>query len=285
VLRSLKQPLSKVGRLARLLPVSDRQWANLDLLRTLVQRDLRVRYEGSMIGNLWAVVHQVLQLLIFTYVFSVVLQVKLSLKGLPANDFTYGLWLFAGLVPWTALVLGLSQAATSVINQPNLVKKVVFPLSLLPLVPILSAFVESSIGLMLLIAMLAFTTKTLHASLLLLPLVWIPQLLLTAGLGYLTAGLTVFIRDIAQTVGVVLNLWFYVTPIIYPANIVPEFLKFWVFQVNPFTAIVETYRDLILEGKLAHGPELLTAYGVAIAVFFLGWLIYKRLRPAFADVL
>jgi len=285
VLRSLKQPFSKVRRLARFLPVSDRQWANLDLLRTLVQRDLRARYEGSMIGNLWAVVHQILQLLIFTYVFSVVLQVKLSLKGLPATDFTYGLWLFAGLIPWTALVMGLSQAAMSVINQPNLVKKVVFPLSLLPLVPIVSAFIESSIGLILLIAMLAFTTKMLHASLLLLPLVWIPQLLLTAGLGYLTAGLTVFIRDIAQTVGVVLNLWFYVTPIIYPADIVPEFLKFWVFQFNPFTAIVETYRDLILEGKLAHGPELLTTYGVAIAVFFLGWFVYKRLRPAFADVL
>jgi lipopolysaccharide transport system permease protein len=130
-------------------------------------------------------VNQLSQLLIYTYVFSIVLNVKLSLKGLPPNNITFGLWLFAGLLPWIAFTGGLSQAAGSVVNQPNLVKKVVFPLGLLPLVPILATFIESSFGLMALIVLVAAVTHTLHPTLGLLPIVWLPQLLLTAGLGIL----------------------------------------------------------------------------------------------------
>ncbi len=208
------------GRLRRILPISDRLWTKFDLLRTLVRRDLEARYKGSVLGNLWSIVNPLSQLLIYTYVFSVILKVKLSLKGLPANEnVSFGLWLFAGLLPWIAFSTGLNQSASSVIGQPNLVKKVVFPLSLLPLVPILSAFVESSFGLMMLIFFVALSSGTIHTTLALLPLVWLPQLLLTAGLGYLAAGLTVFLRDIPQTLNVILNIWFYATPVVYPAYI------------------------------------------------------------------
>lgn len=141
----------KALKLRRWLPVNQRWWAKFDLLRTLVKRDLEARYKGSVLGNLWPLLNQLSQLLIYTYVFSVVLKVKLSLKTLPENNFTFGLWLFAGLLPWIAFSSGLTQAASSVVGQPNLVKKVVFPLGLLPLVPILSAFIESSFGLMALI--------------------------------------------------------------------------------------------------------------------------------------
>ncbi len=281
----LKSPVAQLKRLGQWLPLSEKQWLHLDLLKTLVQRDLQARYQGSILGNFWTVANQLLQLLIFTYVFSVVLQVKLSLKGLPANDLTYGLWLFAGLIPWNAFSAGLSQATTSVINQPNLVKKVVFPLGVLPLVPIFATFVESSVGLMILMVALVVTTQTLHATLLLLPIVWIPQLLLTIGLGYLVAGLTVFLRDIAQTVGVILSLWFYATPVIYPAGVIPENLQVWVFRLNPLTAIIESYRDLLLVGTFAHRQDLLLSYVIAVVIFILGWRIYRRLRPAFADVL
>ena len=183
----------------RALPRNERWWGKLDLLITLVQRDLEARYKGSVLGNLWPLVNQLSQLLILTYVFSVVLKVKLSLSGLPANNLTFGLWLFAGMLPWTAFLNGFMPAAQSVIAQPNLVKKVVFPLGLLPLVPICSAFVESSLGLMVLILLVGITSQTVHGTLWLLPLVWVPQLLLTAGLGYLAAGLTVFLRDVPQT--------------------------------------------------------------------------------------
>lgn len=285
LLKPVKAVARKAVKLAQWRPTYRAWLTKLDLLKTLVQRDLEARYQGSVLGNLWSLLNQVAQLLVYTYLFSIVLQVKLSLKGLPTNSFTFGLWLFAGLVPWLAFTSGFLQASGAVVGQPNLVKKVVFPLALLPLVPVIAAFVESSLGLMALITFVAFTGKTIHSTLWLFPLIWIPQLLLTAGLGYLSAGLTVFLRDIPQTIGIVLNLWFYVTPIVYPASLVPESLRFWVFWLNPFSAIAEVYRDLVLVGEVHHWAEWGVASGTSLVVFCLGFFVYQRLRPGFADVL
>jgi lipopolysaccharide transport system permease protein len=268
------------------LRLANEQWqAKYDLLGTLVRRDLEARYKGSVLGNLWPLLNQLSQLIIYTYVFSIVLKVKLSLRGLPENNLTFGLWLFAGLLPWIAFTGGLTQAAGSVVGQSNLVKKVVFPLSLLPLVPILSTFIESSFGLMALILLVALTTHTLHVTLALLPLIWITQLLLTAGLGYLTAGLTVFLRDIPQTLNVLLNLWLYLTPIVYPASAIPEMWRNWIFWLNPMAAIAEVYRDLVLVGEVQHWGEWGVASAISVTFFICGFWVYKRLRPAFADVL
>jgi lipopolysaccharide transport system permease protein len=275
----------KTKKLSRLVPISEQQWAKFDLLRTLVRRDLEARYKGSILGNLWPLINQLSQLLIYTYVFAIVLKVKLSLHGIPENNFTFGLWLFAGLLPWISFTGGVVQAATSVISQPNLVKKVVFPLALLPLVPVLSALIESSFGLMALIFFVALTTNTLHPTLALLPLVWLTQLLLTTGLAYLTAGLTVFLRDVPQTLAVILNIWFYLTPIMYPVSAIPEDFRGWIFWLNPMTAISEVYRDIILVGEIKHWSEWGVASAIAIMVFCCGFTVYKRLRSAFADVL
>ncbi|WP_017319085.1 ABC transporter permease [Mastigocladopsis repens] len=275
----------KAGKLRRLLPFNDLWWAKFDLLRTLVRRDLEARYKGSVLGNLWPLVNQLSQLLIFTYVFSIVLKVKLSLKNLPENNFTFGLWLFAGLLPWIAFSNGLIQSTNSVVGQPNLVKKVVFPLALLPLVPVLSTLIESSFGLMALIFFVALTSHTLHATLALLPLVWLTQVLFTSGLGYLAAGLTVFLRDIPQTLTVVLNIWLYLAPIVYPASAIPEAWRGWVFWLHPIGTIAEVYRDLVLTGDVKHWGEWAVAFVVSAIVFYLGYSVYKRLRPAFADVL
>lgn len=261
-------------------------WAKFELLRVLVRRDLEARYKGSVLGNLWPLINQLSQLLIYIYVFSIVLQVKLSLRGLPDNHtIGFGLWLFAGFLPWFGFAGGLTQSTLSVINQPNLVKKVVFPLALLPLVPILSTFIESSFGLIALIVLVAFSSQTLQGTLALLPLVWLPQLLLTAGLGYLTAGFTVFLRDIPQTLGVILNLWFYITPIIYPISSIPPQFRFVVTWFNPMTAFAEFYRDLILVGEITHWREWAVASTVSLVIFIIGFRTYKKLRPAFADVL
>ncbi|WP_199316161.1 ABC transporter permease [Tolypothrix sp. FACHB-123] len=274
-----------IGKIRRILPVDEKLWVKFDLLRTLVRRDLEARYKGSVLGNLWPLLNQISQLLIYTYVFSIVLKLKITLKSLPDNNFTFGLWLFAGLLPWIAFTGGLLQSANSVVTQPNLVKKVVFPLALLPIVPILSTFIESSLGLMALIFFVALSSHTLPTTLILLPLVWLTQLLLTAGLGYLAAGLTVFLRDIPQTLGVVLNIWFYITPLVYPASNIPEQWRNWIFWLNPIAAIAEVYRDLILAGEVKHWGEWGVASIVASILFVSGFLVYKRLRPAFADVL
>jgi len=283
--RSMRGVVRQAERFSRHLPPNNPWWAKLDLLKALVVRDLEARYKGAVLGNFWSLVNQLSQLLIYTYVFAIVLRVKLSLQGLPENKLTFGLWIFAGLLPWTAFTSGLLPAAVSVLNQPNLVKKVVFPLGLLPLVPVFSAFVESTIGIMGLILLVGITTHTVHSTLWLLPLVWLPQLLLTAGLSYLVAGLTVFLRDVPQTLGVITNLWFYLTPIVYPASLIPEQWRIWVFWLNPMTAIAETYRDLILEGNVKHWQEWGIASLISLVVFYGGLQLYRRLRPAFADVL
>lgn len=262
-----------------------RLYAYWDLLWTLVSRDLAVKYQGAVLGNLWSLLNHLSQLLIFTYVFSVVLQVKLNLPTLPENRFTFGLWLFAGLVPWTAFTTGIVQAAGSVVNQPNLVKKVVFPLMLLPLVPVLAAFLESLLGLALLWVATIFTTSVVHGALLLLPFVWLTQLALTVGIAYFVAGLTVFLRDIPQTVSVVLNLWFYLTPIVYPVAKVPVEFQQWILWLNPLATIVEVYRDIILVGKVLHGGEWLVATLLSVTALYGGVRLYRHLRPAFADVL
>ena len=285
MLQTIRGVLCKTGKLKKFLPFNNQQWAKFDLLRALVRRDLESRYKGSVLGNLWPLVNQLSQLIIYTYVFAVVLKVKLTLHGVPDNNFTFGLWLFAGLLPWIAFTSGLTQASNSVIAQPNLVKKVVFPLGLLPLVPILSALIESSFGLILLIFFVALTTHTLHTTLALLPLAWLSQILLTMGLGYLTAGLTVFLRDIPQTLGVILNVWFYMTPIIYPASSIPESFRSLVFWLNPMAAISEVYRDIILVGEIHHWSEWGVASLISATLFWFGLYIYKKLRPAFADVL
>ena len=285
MLQSIRGVFGKTRKLKKILPFSNQQWAKFDLLRTLVRRDLEARYKGSVLGNLWPLVNQLSQLLIYTYVFAIVLKVKISLQGVPDNNLTFGLWLFAGLLPWISFTGGLTQASNSVINQPNLVKKVVFPLALLPLVPILSTFIESAFGLVALIFFVALTTHTLHSTLALLPLVWFTQLLLTTGLGYLFAGLTVFLRDIPQTLGIFLNILFYMTPILYPASSIPESFREWVFWLNPLAAISEVYRDIILVGEVKHWSEWGVASLISAVIFYLGFTVYKKLRPAFADVL
>jgi lipopolysaccharide transport system permease protein len=282
------RPLRPFQRL--LTPAQGRQ---LELLTSLVQRDLVARYKGSLLGNFWPLLNQLAQLMIYTYVFSIVLQVKPGalqaenplLEGVPASSLTFGLWLFAGLIPWMAFTSGFAQAASAVTSQPNLVKKVVFPLGLLPMVPIFTAFVESTIGLATLLVFVLVFLRTAHLSVLLLPLVWLPQLLLTLGLGYLCAGLTVFLRDIPQTIGIILNLWFYLTPIVYPLNKIPQPFQDWVRWGNPLATIGEVYRDLVLVGRMQHWLEWGITTTVAALIFCLGLWVYRRLRPAFADVL
>jgi len=276
----------KLSYLKQQFPFLKAWWLKFDLLRMLVKRDLEARYKGSVLGNLWSVVNQLSQLLIYTYVFSIILKVKLSLKGLPEeNSLVFGLWLFAGLLPWIAFTSGLTQAATSVVSQTNLVKKVVFPLALLPLVPVFSALVESAFGLIILIVFVAFRIGTLHETLGLLPLIWLPQLLFTVGLAYFTAALTVFFRDIPQTILVLLNLWFYMTPIVYPIDVVPETVRDLVLWLNPIAAITQIYRDLILIGQVNHGGEWAVLMVISLLTFSGGFWVYQRLRSGFADVL
>lgn len=259
--------------------------ALLDLLGILLIRDLDARYKGSVLGKLWPLVTQISQIALYTYVFGVILRVRVNIEGLPDTNLAFGIWLFAGLLPWLAFTGGLSQAANSVVGQPNLVKKVVFPMSLLPIVPVLSSLVETSFGLLPLLALFAVVTHHIHPTVLLLPVVWMVQILFTLGFAYIVAGLTVYVRDVPQTMGIILNIWFYLTPIVYPRTAIPGRLRTIVFSANPMVAFIDAYRNLILVGRFDQWEEFARTAVFSIFVFTLGFSLYRRLTPAFADVL
>jgi lipopolysaccharide transport system permease protein len=254
-----------------------------------------VRYKGSLLGRFWLVLNQLAQLVVYTYAFSIVLRARPpEVQSLPLNaNVAYALWLFAGLIPWTALVAGVLPAATSVLGQPNLVKKVVFPLKLLPLVPIGIAMIESLTGILILLTVMAFSLTAGHSIPLqafLLPILWVPQILLMTGLGYICASLTVFIRDIPQTLGIILNLGFYLTPIVYSISNpdLPKWLPNLVYCVNPMAGIIQGYRDLLglkSPDALIHWSAIGYSMLIASIVFGLGYSLYHRLQKGFADLL
>ncbi|MEM6501672.1 MAG: ABC transporter permease [Cyanobacteria bacterium P01_C01_bin.89] len=261
------------------------QRKNAELLRSLVIRDLEAKYSGSMLGTFWSLVHQLSQIAIYTYVFSVILQVKLNISNVPESNFTFGTWLYAGLLPWNTLIASVTQSSLAVLNQPNLVKKVVFPLGLLPLVPVATAFIESLPGVLLLLIMDFLGDQSLPLTLFLLPFIWLPQLLFTTGLAYLLAGLTVFIRDLPQLILIVINLWFYLTPLVYPVSVIPNAWRDWVFWLNPVATIAEVYRDLLIVGSVNHLSQWIFLGGISTLLFGIGWKTYRALRPSFSDVL
>jgi ABC-type polysaccharide/polyol phosphate export permease len=250
------------------------------LLRELVLRDLRSRYAGSLLGFVWAFVHPLWQLALFSFVFAYVLKVPL----LGERTASFPLFLFAGLLPWLGVQEGIQRAATVVGENANLVKKLRFPSELLVLSVVVSSFLHQAVALLVFaliqIAGGAFSWRAMPW----LVLGVAGQLALSFGLGLAAAALQVFFRDVAQLVGIALSAWFYLTPIVYPVGLVPEAFRDLLLY-NPLSAVVGLYRAALL-GSAPPPLGSLIALGTAAALALAGGrAIFRRLRPAFADEL
>lgn len=250
-----------------------------DLLLSWTVRDLQVRYQGSFLGNAWAVLHPLATLATYTFVFSVVLNLRFG----PPGHGGFALFLMAGLLPWLAFAETVQRATTVITGNANLVKKVVFPLEVLPASLVASSLVNLAIGLAILLVAVAGTIG-LTPALAWLPVIALVQIAFTLGVAWLLASLGVFVRDLAMGIGLVLNIVLYLSPILYPASAVPAAWR-WLFDYNPIAFWVEAYRHAILDGAgPAFGP--LAAHGaLALAVMALGWAWFAKTRRAFADVL
>lgn len=266
-------------------PLIQRIRTTSDLLGMLLKRDLDARYKGALLGKLWPLINQAIQIVIYTVVFSTIMKAHVDMPELSSSRLGFGIWLFTGLLPWIGFAGGISASASAVISQPNFVKKIVFPLPLLPVVPVITAIIESLFGLIPLLIVVVAVTHKLHLTLLLLPVAWVFQALFTIGLAYVAAAITVYLRDIPQSIATILNVWFYLTPIIYPLSVLPEPIKKFVQYGNPMTAFTDVYRDLILAGRVRDPATLLCAAIWTVAVFTIGLTFYRRLQVAFADVL
>lgn len=251
---------------------------HLFLLKELVKRDFQGRYAGSVLGFVWSFVQPLWTLVLYYFVFSTILQ--LSPLGERTGNFAF--FLFAGLLPWLAVHEGILRGATAITDSAALVKKLSFPSEVLVLAVILAALVHEAIAAGLFLAVLAMAGELSLGSLPVL-LVALPlQVALTLGLALLLAAVNVFFRDVSQLLGMVLNAWFFLTPIVYPLALVPERFRGWV-ELNPLTALVGLYRHALF-GPVGQWPGGVAALcGTAVVVLSIGWWTFRRLKPHFVD--
>ena len=263
----------------------DRPRRHLFLLRELVKRDFRGRYAGSLLSFLWSFVQPLFMLGLFTFVFGTILELKLEMMGADrrmAGTDSFGIFLFCGLLPWTAVQEGVQRSATAITDNATLVKKLQFPTEILILSVVIGALLHQAIAAGVFVVILAAVGELAWASLPWLLLVVPLQAGLTLGLGLLLASAQVFFRDTSQVVGMALMGWFYLTPIVYPLEMVPDGLRGLV-EANPLTPVVELYRTALLGARFRLVPE---AIGLAVAAAVLaavGVWLFRKLRPAFVD--
>ncbi len=252
-----------------------------DLILSLARRELAARYKGSILGIIWAVLTPIVMIAIFTFIFAGIFGARFDTNG---TAWDYALYLFCGLLPWTAFQEAVQLSSTTIVSHSNLVKRVVFPLETLPVAQVLSSLANQLFGTLALIVAAIIIRREFHATLLWLPLLVVPQLVATLGAAWFIASLGVFLRDIVQGITLVLMAWMYLTPIIYPEAIVPE--KFQAFiNANPFTPLVRSYRRIILEGTSPDWYGLAYFIIFALLAFIFGYWWFARTRKNFADVI
>ena len=255
--------------------------ARADLIFSFARRDLVGRYKGSALGIAWAVLTPVVMIAIFTFIFAGIFGARFGGRD---SHWDYALYLFCGLLPWSMFQESVQQSATTIVAHANLVKRVVFPLETLPAAQALAALGNQLFATIALLLGIILIRQNLQLTSLWLPLLLIPQLLFALGAAWLVASLGVFLRDIAQGVTLLLMAWMYLTPIIYPESIVPERFR-WFINVNPFTTLVRSYRNIFLDGVAPDWRGLAYFTAVALVVFVFGYWWFARTRRNFADVI
>jgi homopolymeric O-antigen transport system permease protein len=256
------------------------------LIQSLVARELKARYRGSVLGFFWSFFNPLLLLLVYTFVFTVVLPGGWNEKLGPR-----ALFLFCGLLPWTWFSSSLIESSNILIAGGNLIKKVMFPAEVLPIVSVLANLVHFLFGLIILVVFLVYYKAPLQVSeLAWFPVVVLVQLLLTLGLALILSAMTVHFRDIKDILANVLTLWFFATPIIYPISDInattsgtPAWAK-TLINLNPFTHLAVSYQEILFyTGPFGHWKWLLALGVGSLLLFLFGYFLFDRLRDSFAE--
>jgi ABC-type polysaccharide/polyol phosphate export permease len=248
------------------------------LIQSLVARELKARYRGSVLGFFWSFVNPLLLLLIYSFIFKYVLPAKF--KGIDQ----YELFLFCGILPWTWFSSSLLESSGVLISGGNLIKKVLFPAEILPIVTVVANLVHFLLGLSILAVFLVYYQRPLHlAELAWFPVAVVVQLILTLGCALLLSALTVHFRDVRDILGHLVTFWFFATPIIYP-YFQMEAWQMRVLNLNPFTHLAITYQEILyFEGPVGHWKWLLAVGAASLLFFLFGYFVFDRLRDTFAE--
>ena len=248
------------------------------LIQSLVARELKARYRGSVLGFVWSFINPLLLLSIYSFVFSTILRQD------DERTKPYAVFIFCGLLPWTWFLASLTEATSSLIAGGNLIKKVLFPAEVLPIVSVLANMVHFLLGLLILAGfMIGFRHFPNPAALPWFPIVVLVQLVFTLGLALPLSALTVHFRDIRDLLTNLLTLWFFATPIIYP-YFLPAVSRFlWLFRLNPFYHLAVSYQEILFFDRFGHARSLMLLGALSVAVFLAGYWLFDRLRDSFAE--
>jgi lipopolysaccharide transport system permease protein len=221
-------------------------------------------------------------LIVYTFVFSVVFKNRWETDS--GNKLEFALILFCGLTTFNIFAECLNRAPGLIVNNPNYVKKVVFPLEIIPVVALGSSLVQAGISLLILLTALVILQGVLHWTIVLLPLVILPYILMILGISWFFASLGVFLRDIGHIIGVFTQALMFLSPIFYPVTVIPQNVR-WIYYINPISFVVEDMRRIIIWGLLPNWEWLIFGTLISGLVALLGYVWFQRTRGGFADVL
>ena len=249
-----------------------------ELLWQMVAREVKARYKQSVLGYFWVILNPLAQMLVMSFAFSLILRIPTNSTG----NIPYSIFLFVALLPWNLFTNSISSAASSLVNSGGLITKIYFPRTILVLSTISAKIIDFIFALsILIIYMVIYQLPITWNILWTIPIFFIQQIF-TLGLSLFFAAANLLYRDIQYLLSMILLLWMYATPIIYPADIVPEKYKI-VFQLNPMAVIVNAYRQVILGGGEPKYTSIFIALGVSLLTLFVGFSYFKSREKIFAD--
>jgi len=247
-----------------------------EMIFNLVRKDLRGRYKGSVLGFLWTFINPLLQLLVYTVVFSVIMRAGIE---------KFYLFLFVALVPWIFFSTCLSAGSGIIITEKNLVVKIYFPREVIPIYFVTSSFVNMLYCFIVVFAVIIISGIPINfIALLYLPVIMLVEYILALGVCFIVSGVTVYFRDMQHIMGIFAMAWQFLTPVLYPITIVPDYLM-PIFMLNPMTPVINAYRDILFYAKIPDMFTLIHAVAVGVVILIAGFLIFNKLKRRFAEVL
>lgn len=254
----------------------------LSLLLNFTRQDIIERYSGSVLGGLWSFIVPMVNILMFFLVFSKIMGARLAIYGLQSTEYGYGIYLVSGILEWNAFASVLIRTTNIFKDKAGIIAKVNISLTLLPIYIILSETIIFIISMFFFMAFLLLIGFSITEHWLLLPFIYLLQVLLAYSLGFIFAILSVFIKDIREFVQVIMQLWFWFTPIVYAIVILPEKIKFW-FQFNPMYRLITAYRAIIIHHEFPQISGLMILFFVAIFLLGIALKLFKKLEKDLRD--
>lgn len=251
----------------------------------MVRREVVGRYKGSVMGLVWSFLNPLLMLTVYTFVFSVIFKARWHVAtSEPEGRGMFAVLLFTGLIVHGTFAEVLNRSPQLMLDHVNYVKKVVFPLEVLPIVTLATATFHAAASLLVLLAAFVVLNGYLHWTVVFLPLVFLPLLIFTLGLAMLLASLGVYLRDVSQTVGLATTVMLFLSPVFFPVDALPEALRPWML-INPLTFIIEQARTVVVWGRLPDWLGIAIYTGAAALAAWAGFVWFQKTRKGFADVL